>query len=259
MIQLRQFKMTLAVLAALWVVLGLTGCAAQYTDYSAFIREPKPLVTSSSYIIAPPDRINMESKRVREINNQSRIVSPDGKINLPLIGEVMAAGKTPVELSDELSDIAQQYYEDAKITVWVAGYNSKKIFVFGEVTAPGKYAYFGANTVLGTMAMAQPTRLADPSKVQVLRPSPDGQLRKRMTIDLNEMVKKGDTTLDAVLEEGDILYVPPNPLAAVGLALQQVLLPLQPLSATVRNPANIYDNAQSEAYGGNRSTTVGGP
>ena len=228
--------------AALAAVVLLGGCAKQYTDYAAFVRHPKPVVVADEYRIAPPDAVTVESRRVRELQQVTRQVRPDGKIVLPLLGSVRVAGKTSEELSAELSDAAQSYYEDAEVTAFVSAFNSKKIFVFGQVSRPGPMKFTGANTVLDTLSRAQPTRLADPSKIRVLRPSPEGDVRRLMTIDLNDMVKRGDTTLDAVLEEGDIIYVPANPLAATGLALQQLLLPLQPAAQVVQNPADISDD-----------------
>ena len=234
----------LLALVALVALAAITaGCAKTYTDYSAFIRHPKPTVVATEYRMAPPDGVRVESRRVRELQGVSRKIRPDGKIRLPLLGSVMAAGKTSEELSDELSQMAQAYYEDAEVNVYVSGFNSKKIFVFGEVGQPGPQRFTGANTVLETLATARPTRLADPSKIRVLRPSADGDVRRLMTIDFNDMVKRGDTGLDAVLEEGDIIYVPANPLAATGLALQQLLLPLQPASSVVQNPRDIGDDA----------------
>jgi hypothetical protein len=73
----------------------------------------------------------------------------------------------------------------------------------------------------------------------VLRPNQDGTLIKRMTIDLDKMVKEGDVSHDAVLEEGDVLYVPPTPLAAVGLALQQLLLPIQPAVSAAQGASDL--------------------
>jgi len=233
---------------ALLAMLGATGCAPTYTDYAAFVKEPRPAVTTTEYRLGPPDSINIQSKRVREINGQNATIAPDGTVMLPLLGRIHVAGKSPEELSNELSHLARDYYEDADVTVTVSRFASKKIFIFGEVAAPGPYPYYGANTVLETMARAQPSRLADPEKIQVLRPSPDGEVRKRMTINLNKMVREGDTTLDAVLEEGDILYIPPNPLASVGLAFQQLLLPIQPIAQTVRAPSDIYDDTAQASY-----------
>lgn len=238
----------LAVAALLAV---LAGCAPRYTDYSAFIQQPRPAVSAASYLLEPPDVIQVRSRRVREIDGHSEMIAPDGRINLPLLGPVFVTGKTTEQVAQELHEMAATYYEDADVSVHVVRFNSKKIYVFGEVSTPGSYTYNGTNSVLSMMALAQPTRLADPSKVQVLRPSADGKLVRRMTVDLNKMVKRGETALDAQLLDGDVIYVPANPLAAVGLGLQQLLLPVRPLAETVRGPSDIYD--ASGAYGPNNN------
>jgi polysaccharide biosynthesis/export protein len=230
--------------------LFITGCGKTYTDYSSFIAEPRPVVTATDYRMSPPDTVQIYSKRVREIHRHTEAISPDGKLTLPLLGRVFVAGKTTEEVTAELKLLAQEYYEDADVSVRVVSYASKKIFVFGEVSKPGPYPYNGANTVLATLATAQPTRLANPTKIQVLRPNADGELVRRMTVDLNKMVKQGDTLLDAVLEEGDIIYVPPTALASVALGFQQLLLPFQPIASTVAGPAQIqYEAEGSSDYG----------
>lgn len=243
----------LTALIAAALVLLLAGCARVYTDYSAFVSDPHQLVSANEYRMAPPDVVQIRSKRVREIAGYSERISPDGKINLPLLGPVFVAGKTQLELAAELEELARAYYQDADVSVHVVGYHSQKIFVFGEVASPGPYSYTGANTLLRLMAQAQPTRLADPAKVQVLRPNADGRLVKRMTVDLNKMVMKGDMTLNAMLEDGDVIYVPANPLASVGLTMQQLLLPIRPMAETVRGPKDI-DDAASE-YGNSSNNT----
>ena len=239
----------LAIALVVLAVLAAAGCATpRYTDYSAFINEPRPLVTSSEYRLAPPDTIMIHSRLVSEIDGHQQTIRPDGRISLPLLGSMFVAGKTTEEVSEELAKLAGEYYQDAQITVRVVHFASKRIYVFGEVAGPGPYPYNGTNTVLDTLARAQPTRLANPSRIQVLRPNADGELTKRMTVSLDDMVKTGDTGLDAVLEEGDIIYVPPNGLASVGLALQQLLLPIQPAAATVRGPAEIGTDMQRRPY-----------
>ena len=232
----------------------LVGCAQKkFTDYSAFLTNPQPIVSANEYRMAPPDVISVTSKRVREISRITEQIRPDGRISLPLLGSIFVAGKTCEEVGFELSQRAREYYEDADVTVSIVGFASKKIFVFGEVSAAGPYIYNGTNTVLNTLAKAQPTRLADPEHVQILRPDPDGTLRKRMTVNLDLMVKEGDTSLNAILEEGDVIYVPPNRLASIGLVFQQLLLPLQPAAATINGPADIYDNSRANVYGGNEN------
>ncbi|MEM6750526.1 MAG: polysaccharide biosynthesis/export family protein [Planctomycetota bacterium] len=235
------------------VLTGASACQPTYHDYAAFVREPQPAASPTEYRVAPPDAIAITSRRVREIDGQGQRIAPDGHVYLPLVGPVFVAGKTPVEIERELESLAQQYYEDADVSVRVTAFASKKIFVFGQVSAPGQYVYTGSNTVLNTLARAQPTRLADPSKIHVLRPSADGDLRRRMTIDLDKIVQEGDTTLDAPLEEGDILFVPPNPLAAVGLALQQLLLPIQPAAAVIAGPGDIQEEISGERSYGNET------
>ncbi len=236
----------LVFLAVLLLTAG--GCAKKYTDYSSFVRNPQPLVTATEYRMAPPDSVLIMSKRVREINGQQQQIRPDGMIVLPLLGTTFAAGKTCEELARDLQEAATSYYEDADVTVRVTGFNSKKIFVFGEVSTSGPYPYTGTNTILGTLARAQPNRLADVSRVQIMRPNKDGELIRRMTINLDDMVKRGDTGLDAVLEEGDIIYVPPTAMASIGLAFQQLLLPLQPAASTVNSPVSMATSFNSDPY-----------
>lgn len=241
-------------LAMIAIVLGaltlsLTGGCATYTDYDAFLTEPRPVVTATEYRMAPPDVVLVTSKRVREINNHRETIRPDGKLTLPLLGSVFVAGRTCEEVSAQLQTMARDYYEDADVSVRIISFQSKRIYVFGEVGRPGPYNYNGTNTVLDTLAAAQPSRLADPQRIQVLRPDPDGRLVKRMTISLDDMVKRGDTELNAVLEEGDIIYVPANALATIGLAFQQLLLPIQPAASTVQGPASIDQSIRSRPYG----------
>jgi polysaccharide export outer membrane protein len=236
-------------LAALCVLLALAGCSSAPSDFSAFEHASYRVADKFDYVIEPPDQVLITSKRVREFHNHLEVVSPDGKITLPLIGAVFVAGRTPEEVSEQLQVKAREYYGDADVSLRVVGYNSKHVYVFGEVSVPGAIAFRGNNTVLGTLAQTQPTRLADPGKIVVLRPNKDGKLVKQMTIDLNRMVKRGVTEHDALLENGDIIYVPPNPLAAVGLALQQVLLPIQPAASTVKGPSEIAYSVDTQPYG----------
>ncbi len=239
----------LAAVLALVVSFASAGCEVRYDDFSSFISEPRPTVSLSDYRLAPPDQITISSKRVREVNNHTETIRPDGKITLPLIGSLYVAGLTCEEASAIIEEKARSFYEDADASLRVVRFRSKKIYVFGEVSGPGPYVYDGANTVLETLSRAQPTRLADPSRIHVLRPGQNGEVVQRMTIDLDRMVKEGDTDLNAVLEEGDIIYVPPNPLAATGLVLQQLLLPIQPAANVVRGPGDIEDDTSGTRYG----------
>jgi len=246
------FRTTLGAIAALAVVLMLCGCQhARYTDYSAFISSPDNNVPNPDYRLGPPDVIQIDSYRVREIDQHRETIGPDGYVHLQLIGPVLVAGRTLEDVRAEMIEKAQFYYEDADVNLRVIRYASKKFFVFGQVSAPGAYFYNGSNTILNTLAVAQPTHLADPTRILIMRPDANGEMQARMTIDLDRMVTTGDTSLDAVLQEGDIIYVPPSDMAAVSLAFQQVLLPLQPILQTVQTPADIANEATGRKPYGN--------
>jgi len=244
------FAATLAAVALLLLV----GCSSnpQFTDYHAFIQEPRMPASSAPYLIGPPDVLEFRSTRVREIGTYREAVSPDGFVNVPLLGRVYVAGRTVQSLQQELEQRASFYYQDADINARVTLYASKKIFVFGQVRSPGAYFYNGSNTVMNTLARAQPTDRADPSSITIVRPDENGEMRARMTINLDHMVKTGDTTLNAVLQDGDVIYVPPSGIGKATISFEQLLMPLQPLSSLINGPANITEAGTGDRpYGDN--------
>lgn len=242
----------LIVLAIMLGALAALGGCQRYHDVNAFLMQYDRAASAEPYTVAPPDRLQIVARNVPEINELQVIVSPDGTIFLPLIGELQVAGKTTLEISAMIEDRALEYYQEADVVVQVTGFHSKHMYVFGEVGRPGRYPYTGSDTVLDLMARAQPTRLADPNRIQVLRPGPDGKVH-RITIELDRWVKTGEVDRNAQIENGDIIYVPANGLARVGLALQQLLLPLQPAAQTVRSPVSIDDSVNHfEGGGGTR-------
>ena len=233
-------RVSLSLLALLLV--GLGGCQ-RYHDVSAFATPATAPVDQTPYRVAPPDLISVRSMEATEINTPGVAIGPDGSIDLPLVGRVEVAGMTAGEIADELEARAGEFYQDVDVAVSVVSFRSQHVYVFGEVGGPGRYAYNGSDTVLDLLARAQPTRLADPNRIQVLRPSPDGKTAERMTIELNKWVEEGLVDRNALLKSGDIIYVPPSGLARVGLTLQQLLLPLQPAASVVNAPMNIDEAA----------------
>ncbi|MGB0767651.1 MAG: polysaccharide biosynthesis/export family protein [Phycisphaeraceae bacterium] len=246
------FRVGFAACVAAAALLLLVGCSnnPKYTDYHAFIQEPRMPASTTPYLIGPPDVMEFRSTRVREITSYRETVSPDGYVNVPLLGKIFVAGRTVESVQQELEQRASFYYQDADINARVTRYASKRIFVFGEVGNSGPYIYDGSNTVLNTLAKAAPTNRADPAAIQIVRPDENGELRSRMTINLDHMVRTGDTTLNAVLQDGDIVYVPPSGIGKATIAFEQLLMPLQPLSNLVNGPANINNAVTGErGYG----------
>lgn len=235
-------------MTSLAAALMLSGCSSnpQFTDYHAFVQEPRMPASSAPYLVGPPDVLEFRSTRVKEIGTYREAVSPDGFVNVPLLGRVYVAGRTVQSVQQELEQRASFYYQDADVNVRVNRYASKKIFVFGQVRAPGEYFYNGSNTVMNTLARAQPTERADPGSITIIRPDENGELRARMTINLDHMIQTGDTTLNAVLQEGDVIYVPPTGIAKATMSFEQLLMPLQPLSSLINGPANISESATGD-------------
>ena len=106
----------------------------------------------ADYVIGPEDILTIIFWREKDLSNDV-MVRPDGKISLPLINEVMAAGLTPEQLRQKLSEQAQRFVEDPNVTVVVKTINSRRVFVIGEVMKPGPYSLMAPTTVLQLISM----------------------------------------------------------------------------------------------------------
>ncbi len=247
----------------------LGGCA-QYdaSSVNAFLQEPRDMVVSATeYRIYPPDVISISSRTVEEFKGgTSQQIRPDGKVNLPLAGEIYVAGKTPDEVEEIITKAFSDYYEQPDATVNVVGYNSQRFYVFGQVGAPGPKRWTGRDSLLDALAAAHPTRMAWPERIWLVRgdepqvggrewpqntkgslgyrlwgvqPEQEGNQRHRMLVNLTAMYEQGDLSQNVLLKPNDIIYVQPNPFAKVGLALQNVLFPVSPIVSAAQAPARI--------------------
>jgi polysaccharide export outer membrane protein len=152
---------------------GLAGCAAKkdMEALRAFLNEPRRMVSPTEYRVMPPDILLFSSRHVSEINNVSQRVRPDGMVNLPLLGEIMVASKTPKEIEESIKEAARNYYQEVDATVQIVGYNSQWIYVFGQVSHPGPIPYSGTDTLLDVLAKAQPNDLAWKEHITLVRGS----------------------------------------------------------------------------------------
>lgn len=223
-------------LALLVLAMASVGCAPpKYTDYDTFMTKPRPIVGGKPYVIEPPDTIRIIAPNAPEINNVSSTIRPDGFITLYLLGDIFVAGKTPTQLSSEIEEKILKYYQDATIQIEVVGFNSKFYYLAGEISM-GPQSYSGRETVLDAVMRGGIARTAWPEHLVVLRPNEEEQLVRRMTINFLDMIEKGDLRYNAVIEEGDILFMPINPLAAVGVAIQNLLSPVNPVIQAASTP-----------------------
>ncbi len=214
---------------------GQLGCASnkesENTKINNWIKAADTDIPPGVYRIEPPDEVTILAPKIPELNNQKATVSPDGKLSYNLVGSLSVAGKTPQEVGREMARICAKYYaKDAlDIAVVVTGYKSKFIYVFGQVNQPGIKAYTGRDSVLRLIAEAQLNERAWAERVVVVRPNEDVNIKQKVTLDLADMFRKGDTSNNILLEEGDVVYVPPTPLSQLNMDMTKILTPIRPL------------------------------
>ena len=223
---------TLAVLSLLTII--LTGCfSSNPRDIEAFTMPDMVEVSSKSYILSPPDEITVHCSKVPEIDLQSQQIRPDGKISFEGVGEMDAAGKTPAQVAAEIREKVLELYQadlvgEKSVDVRIVAFRSKRYYVLGQVTVPGAQVYSGRDTVLGAIALAgSPTVLAWQERIQIIRP-PKGKngTAKIFEVNFDRMAAHGDMSGNVLLEEGDIIFVPPTILAAAAMKIEEFIRPI---------------------------------
>jgi len=209
----------------------VSGCfSSRPEDIRGFVKPYEIDVTAEHYVLQPPDEVEIHCTQVPEVHLQRQRIRPDGMISFEAIGAVPVAGKTPEEVADIVEEKVRALYtlpSDDPVDVRVAAFASKVFYVAGQVSAPGPKVYTGRDDVLTAVSMANPNAMAWESRIQVIRPSADEVERPRIfEINYHKMVKHGDTSKNVLLEEGDIIYVPPTILAAIGLKLEEFISPV---------------------------------
>ncbi len=135
-------------------------------------------------------------------------VRSDGRISLPLIGEVQATGQTPLKLEEELTRKLQPYLNEPEVTVIVEQINSQKFNILGRVAKPGSYSLVNPTTVLDAIALAGGCRdFAKQKSIYVLRHLPNGTER-RMPFNYQDVIKGKNTAQNIELQPHDTVVVP---------------------------------------------------
>jgi len=210
----------------------LAGCfASNPEDIQAFVKPHEVNVTAENYVLQPPDDIEIHCTQVPEVHLQRQRIRPDGKVSFEGIGEVEAAGKTPAQvaalLKDKIALLYQLTSSDHPVDVRIAAYGSKVFYVVGQVMRPGPMNYTGRDSVLTALAATNPNPLAWEERVQVIRPAATEDADPRIfEVNFRKMIIYGDTSKDVLLQEGDIVYVPPTILASIGMAIEEFITPV---------------------------------
>jgi polysaccharide biosynthesis/export protein len=157
------------------------------------------------YIIGPQDKLRIRVFEVKDLSFDEEEVDANGQIQLPLIGKVTAAGKTTMQLQDELAQrLGDRYLQSPQVSVSVAESASQKVTVEGEVKSPGVFQMRGRTTLMQAVAMAGgPSDNADLHKVAVIRDA--GGVRKGAIVDY-QAVRDGRSG-DPVIEGNDVVVM----------------------------------------------------
>ena len=210
-------------LAGLLLAFSMTACAMAQdtpaTDKPKSTNAAKPAQTTEAqpgaakgttandpdYVIGVEDVIAVNVWHEAEMS-RAMAVRPDGKISLPLIGEVVADGKTPAQLQAELSAKLQTLIKNPDVTVIVQDIKSQRINVLGEVQRAGVFPLSKPMTVLDAIAMAGGFKdFAKPKKMYILRKGKDGNT-SRIPVNYNNVIKGTDKNVE--LESRDTVVVP---------------------------------------------------
>ncbi len=156
------------------------------------------------YRLGAGDKIRVEVYKEPQLS-QSLQVRPDGKITMPLIGDMTASGLTPVQLRDQIGTSLKSYVNNPVVTVMVVEALASTVYVMGEVNKPGTIALTGPTTVMQALAMAGGFRdFAKTGKIKILRNGANGT----QTIKFNyDDAVKGDAK-PVFLQRGDTIIVP---------------------------------------------------
>ena len=198
---------SLAVLAQAPAPVLTANAAASAPATAAAAAVPVRPATPSGYVIGVDDVLSILFWRDKDLSAPEITVRPDGKVTLPLLNDVQAAGLTPEQLRDTVLDAARKYVEDPNPTVIVKEIKSRKVFITGQVEKPGPYPLNGTVTVLQLIATAGGLRdFADGKNISVIRVR-DG---KQSVLEFNyqELLKKRYLSQNIELAPGDTVVVP---------------------------------------------------
>lgn len=161
---------------------------------------------SAEYRIGPKDLLELNVIGFQELNRQYR-VSEDGKISLPYLGELQVEGMTKSDLEKRLVQLlGEKYLENPQVSVVIVEFQ-RRIFLIGAVSRPAPYELVGRLTLLKLISLAGGLTADAGNEIIVMRQLPDGS-RTSLKIPVDDLLLKGDASLDIPLQEDDIISVP---------------------------------------------------
>ena len=195
--------------------LALVGCTtngpelppASASTTSAASEQP-----SENYIIGPLDEITIHVWRNPELSAEKIQVRPDGRITMPLVRDMVAVGKTPTQLQNDIRDQLEEYIEQPIVSVIVNEFVStfdQQIRIVGSTEQPASLPYRANMTVLDAMiAVGGLGEFASGNRAKLLRQEEGAQTPTEYRLRLSDLLKRGDSSANVLLKPGDVIIIP---------------------------------------------------
>ncbi len=178
-------------------------------------QEKSSLIVTSDYIIGPEDVLDITVWKNADLSKTVQ-VRPDGRISLPLIGDIAAVSRTSTQLTDEISTRLRSYMENPTVSIVVKEVNSYAIFVMGEVAKPGRYPLKSKTTLLQAITLASGlTPVASRNKMVIFRFGKDGDPLMKIKASYDDIVLRDGTDQNIELKPGDTIVVPSESMVII--------------------------------------------
>jgi polysaccharide export outer membrane protein len=166
-----------------------------------------PLPHDNSFVIGNDDQLAINVWKEPDLTRTIPVRS-DGKISLPLVGEIQAEGRTPLQLEEDIAAKLKSFITEPEVTVIVEQINSQKFNILGQVNKPGSYPLSTATTVLDAIAAAGGFRdFAKQKSIYILRQNASGG-EARLEFNYKEVIKGKNPQQNIKLEPRDTIVVP---------------------------------------------------
>ena len=187
-----------------WTVVALILMC--FFSFPAFAEEKPVTLPVIDYIIGPGDVLDISVWKEQALTKLVTVL-PDGRISFPLIGTIMAGGKTLDQLSKELENKLARFVPDLNLSVLVHQVNSMMVYVIGRVHNPGRFVLNSNIDVMQALAMAGGLNpFAEQGNVKIFREAPGG--KKIFDFDYNDVANGKKLEQNIMLKRGDMIVVP---------------------------------------------------
>jgi len=202
-----QFRVAFVVLSlALSMAAQENPSKTQGSDPPAISAAAKPATADPNYVIGSEDVLDISVWKEPDLS-RTVPVRPDGKISLPLLNDVQAAGLTPPQLATAITTSLNKFVTSPQVTVIVTQINSQRVYLLGEVARPGAYTLIPGMTILQALSNAGGfSSYANPKKIYLLRQENGKQ--QKLFFNYKEVIEGKRTDQNVLLKTGDTIVVP---------------------------------------------------